>query len=243
MSDHPGALRLERWSAGDLGGADGAQVAAHVAGCPQCRARVDELVALQGARLAAAPADRFLDEVASRRDRDAGLAGRRRWALGGSIGVGLLAAAGALVYLSARPVAVPADDLRLKGGGFTLVRKRGPEVRELAAADTVRAGDAIEVVAVQPRAATVEAWVVGVDGRIDRFVAGAGVPVAAGRQVLPGSMVIDPPCTDLMVVAAADGDISEAGARLAAAVAAARGIPDHLDSLPAGAWVKRLRCE
>ena len=190
------------------------------------------------------PPERFLDRVAERRDRSASLAQRRRtWTVGGGVVASLAAAAALLLVLRPGPVTDGGDDVRFKGAGFSLVRQRGAEQHEMTSADRVRAGDALEVVVTQARAGAVAAWIVDGSGRIDAVVEGAVAHLGAGRGALPASLVVDAPCSPMVVVAAAGDAIAPTETAMRAVVAGAGGLPASGDWVPRGGWWRRVDCE
>jgi hypothetical protein len=235
MTDHPNRITLERLSVGDLSDPDRVAAVQHTESCPACRAFLEELEAAQTARLTAMPAERFVALVAERRDRDANLATRRRrrWGFGAVAAV----AAAALLLLIPRP-----EQIRLKGAGVTIHRKRGGEVQVLAGNDTIRAGDALRLVITQAQAGPIAAWMVDARGRVDAWLSDSRQFLAAGEHALPGSVIVESPCVDSWLVVASGAAADEKTAKeLRRAVAA--GVPAGDAWFPRGTQVRKLRCE
>ena len=190
---HPTATVLERFSVGDLPPALRDQVARHIAGCADCGQVVQGLAAERDARLATVSPERFVAEVASRRDRDASLLAirRRRWR-----GAGLATATAAVVAAAAAVFVLmprPAPPISLKGAGIAVYRSRAQRVQAIASADAIRAGDALRVVVTLPRPAQVAAWSVDARGRVDSLLPGGALSLPAGEQALPDSAIVENP--------------------------------------------------
>lgn len=236
MIGHPSPRTLERFSVGDLAGEAQHDAAAHVERCSSCRNFLEELEAAREARLAAVPSERFIASVVERRDRAAVLVRRRfrRLVLGGAT----LAAAAAMLVL----ILPPSPDIRLKGAGIALHRNRAGDVRVLASGDTIRAGDAMRIVLSLAQPAPVAAWFVDANGRLDNLLPAGPISLVAGEHPLPGSAIVEAPCSDLQVVVAVGREATKnTETALRKAVAArARNVADWL---PRGAIMRSLRCE
>jgi len=230
---HPIAFVLERLAVDDLPAGEAAQTRAHVEACASCRAYVDSIAGLSAQRLADVPPAAFVGRLVERRR----IARRRRVLAVLSSGAGLLVAASLLLWL-------PRTAVRLKGGGFAIERQRDGVVTRIGSDATVRAGDRLRVIVTLPAASAVDAWFVGVDGRVDSLV-DAPVAAAAGEAALPGSVRVEAPCVDGWIVVASGGAasaVTEAALRAHAggAIDRMRAVPP---GVPDGAHVARLRCE
>jgi hypothetical protein len=242
MTEHPRPLALERRSCEDLPAADAAAIDDHVAACAACAAELAELAAAHAAHRALDPPDAFVARLAARRR-----AVRRRLALRVPLVAALAATAGWLVLGGiARPAAPGADDVAWadevawKGNSVAIHRRRG-DVTELAADGAIRSGDALRLVVRLGRPTSVAAWFVDATGRVDDLV-DAPLSLSAGETPLPGSAVVERPCTDGWVVLATGAAASpRTGAALRARLRG--GVPAGTGGIPAGAIAVALRCE
>lgn len=237
---HPSPLSLERFSVGDLPGSIREDIARHVADCPTCDQYLKDLEAMRVDRMAAVPPDEFVALVAARRDRGASIADRqRRRRLGAAILTVAVSAAAAFLLI---PRSQPNAPLGLKGAGVTLHRSRGGDERVMTSEDNIRPGDALRVVVTLPRPNQVAAWSVDARGRVDSWLAGGPLALPAGEQAFPESAIVESPCLDLTVVVVV-GAAARVETGVALRQAAAHGGLAGDDWLPAGAIVRKLRCE
>lgn len=219
---HPIAFVLERLAVDDLPVDEAAATRAHVAACDECRAYVESLGALSARRLAEVPPAAFVCKLVERRR-----VGRRRIVAAVTTGAAALLAASLILWL-------PRAGMRIKGGGFAIERQRDGVTTRVGSDATVRAGDRLRVIVTLAAPTTVDAWFVGVDGRVDALV-DAPVAAAAGERPLPGSVTVDAPCVDGSIVVATGDDASPATEAALRAHA--------LAAVPAHARVAKLRCE
>ena len=219
---HPAALSLERFATGELGPGERARLELHLAACPRCRTEVAAVDADRQALLLRLPPDRF---VAALEDRQA----RHWWRLAGAGSLGLVAAAAA-AWLVAAP---PRSALRAKGIGLVVHLQRGESVRRLGEEETIQAGDALRVALSLPRPARVTAWFADAQGQVEALAPEGPAALAAGEQLLPGSVVVDAPCRDLVLVV---------GVGEAASPATLAALRQRPGALPPGTIGRRLRC-
>jgi hypothetical protein len=198
---HPRKLDLDRLSVDDVPPDLRATLDGHVAACADCRAYVAELEADAAAHRGRSHVA-FVDAVRARRTADLRRARRRRLVASG----GAIAAAAAIAVVVV--VARGGDEARVSGdttfkgsAGVAIHVKRGDRIGVLGAGDRVRAGDAVRVVVSLPVRSPVAAWMVDDTGRVDDVVA-APVVLDAGTAALPGSLVLEAPCRDSVVVIA-----------------------------------------
>jgi hypothetical protein len=228
---HPSRLELERLVTDDLRAAARDTLDEHVSSCAPCGAYMAELRAAHAERLARVPPSVFLDRHRQR---------RRRWlhrAILGWTG-GVVTAVAATVLLFRLPHR--ADQIRFKGAGISVYRKRGDQVQVMTASDRVRSGDALRVVLTLGGPARL--WVAAVDasGRIDPLVPGGLIELAAGEQPLPESAVVESPCVDMWLIAWPAVLPAEAEVSLRRMLPSLRG---GAASFPTSALVQSVRCE
>jgi predicted anti-sigma-YlaC factor YlaD len=195
MNDHFDRLTLERFSVADVTPALRDAVAGHLSSCASCRGYLTELEQAHADRMSAVPPARFVAVLAARREGDSR---RDKWALWAVSAVGVTAAAIAMVVF----VGIRDDSAtRFKGStGVVVHRRRGSEVRTVAEGERIRPGDALRVELALPRREKVSAWVEEGSRRTPLTGAAGELTLAAGTQVLPGSLVIEAPCADLVLV-------------------------------------------
>ncbi len=134
---HPAPFTLERFVAGDLAARDREGVTGHLGSCERCRRRVDELRADIESFGREVPFEAFAARQAARFE-GASRPRRLRFAL--PVGLGLAAAAAAVLFL-----AVPRTDdgvTRVKGGGPTLAFtvREGDDLHPGVSGETVAEG-------------------------------------------------------------------------------------------------------
>lgn len=149
---HPPRHLLETLAV-DHDASDAPEARRHVAGCSDCRSRLDDIARARAAYLAAYPALDFARQVAARGERARRAAGavtadrpavgwgRRLWLAGAG---GLLLALGAVVLFaipSSRAPGAP-DEIRLKGGvTWSVFANRGTRTWPVTEGDTLKPGD------------------------------------------------------------------------------------------------------
>lgn len=232
-SPHPSRLELERLATDDLTAAARAEAEVHVVACTACSAYVSELLAATEQRLARVPPAAFLARHRQRRAQR-----RRRLAFLWTGALALGATAAVLVIAPRR--GLEPSDIRLKGLGMSVYRKRGGEIRRLAPGDGIRSGDALRVVLTLPQAGPVWVAAVDVNGRIDPLVPGGVLTVGGGEQPLAESAVVESPCLDMWLIAWPGGRPDEAPATLQRALPS---LHADLSALPASVLVRFIRCE
>jgi len=225
LGEHPTRFVIEQLSVDDLPAEVRAQVEAHVGGCARCAAIFDELGRAKETQLATHPPEHFMMQVAARRAR----ARRGRLATMGTVSVVLAAAAALVLFVR------PAEEIRFKGGGMDVLRRRGAEDKRLGPDDRILAGDALQVVVSRSKPGRVGAWAIDSDGRIDPLTDGL-MPVGAGDSSLPASAVVEAPCRDLWLVVA-EGDWTSASLKaLSQRLSEGREPPPQVTA-------RRLRCQ
>lgn len=165
------ALRLDRWTAGELPPAEADALAAHVAACGPCRTALE---ALEQARAAPLPPL-----------RPASLHRARRWSRWTGLGAGALAAAAAAGLLLLPP---PESGTRTRGSAtptLSMYVRHGDQVRRAAPGEQLAAGDAIRFAVSSPRPAYVAVLSLDPTGRASvYFPAGdRAAEVEAGTEV------------------------------------------------------------
>ncbi len=239
---HPSNFILERFSVNDLAGPSALEVEQHIRACDGCTQFLAQLEAARKARLAAVPAAQFVEQVSARRARVVRLVDHRIARLGAAA-MTVLAAAAAILLFVRRPDHGPLGGVTLKGSGVAVHRNRGGDVHALASDETIRGGDALRIVITQSRPTRVAAWVVDVQGRIDRVVEEGSIALPSGESALPGSLVVDSPCIDLeLVVLFGVESFQDAERRLKEAIPDGA-IPEGTGWGLPGALTRRLRCE
>ena len=141
------ALRLERWTHGELPASEAEAVRAHVADCRSC---ADALHGLQSREREELPPLRFLAPAPAPRPQRA--LALRRWPLAAA---GLAAiAAGVLVTLRialAPETRVPGTSLKGQGVGISMFVQHGGSVRRAEQGEVVATGDAVRFAVTTPR--------------------------------------------------------------------------------------------
>ena len=214
---HPSRRDLERFHVEDLRGPVQDDVARHVKGCASCRDYVKELQGAKQARLASVPPGVFVERLEARRKRS-----WRLWAGAGS----LVAAAAAAWLLLPRGVSEEPPEIRLKGGGLTVHRLRGEDVKILEESDRIRAGDGLRLVVTVSEPTPLSVWFLDEQGQVDTLW---DEPLLAnpGENALTEAVFVESPCQDLLVV-----------------VTTGRYTTSDLEQgVPEEALVRRLECE
>ncbi len=236
MSEHPSRFVLERHCVGDLSPAEHDKTVFHLESCPSCQVRVGEIKDRAERDLALLPADEFVAQLSLRmRQEGRRSAPLRRWA---AVGVAAAMAAAATLIMTPRRH----DTIALRGSGLQVHRNRDGMARRMDGGDRIKAGDALRVVVTLAHPEPVDVWFVDSTGRVDRLLATGPMSLGTGEQTIPGSAVVNDPCSDMWVVvgvgAAATPSIEAALKRLG---------PDPRagsdDWVPKGCLARQLRCE
>jgi hypothetical protein len=202
---HPRGRDLEAHAAGESTPSSPSLVA-HLPSCAVCRHRVAALAQDRERQLARLPAAVFVAQVARRREQHAARARRRNIAIvaiASGLGLATAAAAGLTIVPSVPDVTIGStatDDVRMKGIGIQVFRKRGEQVAPLATGDRVRAGDGLRIAVTLAQPDRVSVWFVDRNGHIDRYPDEIPPTLAAGDTVLPGAVVVDAPCVDMRLI-------------------------------------------
>lgn len=189
---------LERWSLGELAGAEAEALGAHVGSCDHCTTRLRALEAERTELLATAPAEIASAQILARLEREPEPSGWRAWWASTSWAsrawAPLVVLTLLMVYVVPRP---RADDNRTKGGGPTLAmyvnRPEGPVRAEPGVALSAGAQVQFRYTASGRR----YLYLVSVDGRqaitpLAPADGGLSVPIEpTGDHVLPGSIILD----------------------------------------------------
>jgi hypothetical protein len=143
------ALRLERWTHGELPPSEGDAVQVHVAGCSRCTQALAALQAGQREELpplrALAPAGRTAAYVKDQPRRPRLL---RRWTLAAGLGAAL--AASLLVMVRLVPVSKEGTSLKGSGVGLGMYVQHGGSVRRAEQGEVVTPGDAVRFAVTSP---------------------------------------------------------------------------------------------
>ncbi len=243
MRDHPNRQTLECLSVRDLPDARAREMEEHVRDCAACAGYLAKLEAARETRLAAVPAERFVAQVAARRDNVVQLRTRRLVRTLAGVAA-LVAAAASLVLVMRRPGGdLEGGGVSMKGEGASVFRSRDGQVKALASDGTIRAGDALRIVITQSRPARVAAWFVDAHGQVDRVLPEGSMELPAGESPLPGSSVVNRPCVDLaLVIVVGIASADDVERRMKAAVEGGTASAGAA-WVPSGAIVRRLRCE
>jgi hypothetical protein len=235
MSEHPSRFMLERHCVGDLSAAERDKTVFHLESCASCQARAGEIKDQAERDLALLPADDFVAQLSVRMGNEVRRVSQlRRWA---AVSVAAaMAAAAALIMMPRRH-----DAIALRGSGLQVHRNRNGMAKLMDGGDRIKAGDALRVVVTVPHPDPVDVWFVDSTGRVDRLLASGPVSLGTGEQTLPGSAVVDAPCSDMWIVVGV-GPASSASAE----AALKRLGPSHRDGddwVPKGCLARQLRCE
>jgi hypothetical protein len=239
MSEHPSRFMLERHCVGDLSPAERDETILHLQRCPSCQVRIGDIKEQAARDLARYPADEFVTQLSLRMGHEVRRVSQfRRWA---AVGMAAAMAAAATLILAPR-AHEPLDVIALRGSGLQVHRNRDGMAKLMENGDRIKAGDALRVVVTLPHPEPVDVWFVDATGRVDRLLATGAVSVGTGEQALPGSAVVDAPCTDMWVVvgvgAAATSNAEPALKQLGAGTRAGND-----DWVPKGCLARQLRCE
>jgi hypothetical protein len=236
MTGHPNRFMLERHCVGDLSPGEREQTVFHLESCPSCQVRVGDIKDQAERDLALLPPDEFVAELSARMGREVRRVSQfRRWAVVSVAAA--MAAAATLVMVPRRH-----DAIALRGSGLQVHRNRDGMARLMDTGDRIKAGDALRVVVTLPHPEPVDVWFVDATGRVDRLLATGPLALGSGEQALPGSAVVNAPCSDMWVVmgvgAASTSSVERALKQLG---------PSRRDGsddwLPKGCLARQLRCE
>jgi hypothetical protein len=235
MSEHPSRFMLERHCVGDLSPTERDDTSFHLESCHSCQVSVGEMKDQAERELTLLPPDEFVSKLSARMDREVRRASQlRRWAV-----MGAAAAMAAGVALMAAPRRD--DTVALRGSGLQVHRNRDGIAKLMDSDDRVKSGDALRVVVTLPHPQPVDVWFVDTTGRVDRLLATGPLGLSSGEQPLPGSAVVEAPCSDMWVVV---GVGSASGSSVEAALKRlGPGPRDGDDWVPKGCLYRRLRCE
>jgi hypothetical protein len=236
MSQHPSRFMLERHCSGDLPPIERDQTVFHLESCPACQVKVGSIREQAQRDLALYPADEFVANLSVRMGQEVRrVAQFRRVTV---IAVAAAMAAAAAMILVPRPH----DTIALRGSGLQVHRNRDGMPKLMESSDHVRAGDALRIVVTLPHPESVDAWFVDATGRVDRLLTGGPMPLGAGEQTLPGSAIVDSPCTDMwLVVGVGPAATAMSESTLKKLGPSPRDGSD--DWVPKGCLARRLRCE
>ena len=236
MSEHPSRFMLERHCVGDLSPAERDKTVFHLESCPSCQVRVGEIKDHAERDLALQPPDEFVAKLSVRMGREVRRVSQfRRWAV---ISAAAAMAAAALLIMTPRRQ----DAVVLRGSGLQVHRNRDAMAKLMDSGDRIRAGDALRVVVTLPHPDSVDVWFVDATGRVDRLLASGPLELKAGEQALPGSAVVDAPCSDMwVVVGVGTAPMSSTEAVLKRLGPGRRDASD--DWVPKGCLARQLRCE
>jgi hypothetical protein len=228
---------LERHCVGDLSPAEHEKTVFHLESCPSCQVKIEEMKTQAERDLALVPADEFVAQLSVRTRQEVRRSSQlRRWAAVSAAAA--LAAAATLIMASPRRP----DVVALRGSGLQVHRNRDGIAKLMDSGDRIKARDALRVVVTLPRPEPVDVWFVDSTGRVDRLLAGGPVSLATGEQTLPGSAVVDAPCSDMwVVVGVGTASTSSVEAALKRLGPSPRDASD--DWVPKGCLARRLRCE
>jgi hypothetical protein len=235
MSEHPSRFMLERHCVGDLSPAEHDKTVFHLESCPSCQVRIGQMKDQADRDRALMPADEFVSQLSVRLGHEVRRVSQfRRWA---AIGAAAAMAAAATLIMSPRRH----DAIALRGSGLQIHRNRDGMAKLMESGDRIKAGDALRIVVTLPRTEPVDVWFVDATGRVDRLLATGPSTLASGEQPLPGSAVVDAPCSDMWVVVGVG-----AGSASSAEMALKRlgpGPREGDDWVPKGCLARHLRCE
>jgi hypothetical protein len=227
---------LERHCVGDLSPAERDKTVFHLESCPSCQVRIGDMKEQADRDLALAPPGEFVTQLSARMGREERRSSAfRRWA---AVGVAAAMAAAAALIIAPRTD----DAIALRGSGLQVHRNRDGMAKLMDSGDHIRAGDALRVVVTLPHPEPVDVWFVDATGRVDRLLATGPASLGTGERALPGSAVVDSPCSDMwVVVGVGAASASSAEAALKRLGPGPRNAGD--DWVPKGCLARRLRCE
>jgi hypothetical protein len=236
MTEHPSRFMLERHCVGDLSPAERDKTVFHLENCASCQVRVGDIKDEAERELALLPPHEFVAKVSLRMGREVRRTSQfRRWAA-----VSAAAAMAAAAVLIATPRRQ--GTVALRGSGLQVHRHRDGIAKRMDTGDRIKAGDALSVVVTLPHPEPVDVWFVDATGRVDRLLATGPLRLRAGEQTLPGSAVVDAPCSDMGVVVG----VGTASTASVEAALKRRG-PSHGnggdDWVPNGCLYRSLKCE
>jgi hypothetical protein len=236
MSEHPSRFMLERHCVGDLSPAERDNTVFHLESCTSCQVRIGEIKDEAERELSLLPPDEFVAKLSVRMGREVRRASQfRRWA---TVSAAAAMAAAAVLMLSPRR----SDTVTLRGSGLQVHRNRDGMAKLMETGDRIKAGDALRVVVTLPHPEPVDVWFVDATGRVDRLLATGPLQLSSGERALPGSAVVDAPCSDMwVVVGVGAASTSSAEATLKRLGPNPRSGSD--DWVPKGCLARQLRCE
>jgi hypothetical protein len=186
--------------------------------------------------LALFPPDEFVGQLSVRMGQEVRRGTQfRRWAVLSAAAA--MAAAAALVMLPRRP-----DVTALRGSGLQVHRNRDGMAKLMESGDRIKAGDALRVVVTLPHPEPVDVWFVDAKGKVDRLLATGPLSLGMGEQALPGSAVVDAPCSDMWVVVGV-GRASTSSVETALKQLGPSRRDGSDDWVPKGCLARQLRCE
>ena len=236
MSEHPSRFMLERHCVGDLSAAERNKTVFHLESCPSCQVRVGEIKDQAERDLALLPPDEFVAQLSVRMGKEVHRVSQfRRWA---AVSVAAAMAAAAAFIMTPRRQ----DVIALRGSGLQVHRNRDGMAKLMESGDRIRAGDALRIVVTLPHAEPVDVWFVDATGRVDRLLATGPVSLGTGEQALPGSAVVDAPCSDMWVVVGVGASSTSSAEAMLKRLGP--GPRDGSDAwVPKGCLARPLRCE
>jgi hypothetical protein len=241
MSEHPSRFMLERHCVGDLAPAERDKTVVHLESCPSCQIRVGEIKDEADRELARFPPEEFVAKLSVRMGRDVRRASQfRRWAAV-SAAAAMAATAVLVIGLGRHDAVEQRGTVALRGSGLQIHRNRDGMAKLMENGDLIRAGDALRVIVTLPHPDPVDVWFVDATGRVDRLLATGALPMSAGEQALPGSAIVDAPCSDMWVVVGVGAQATSS----AEAALKSLGSGPHTgdDWVPKGSLYRKLRCE
>ena len=236
MSEHPSRFMLERHCVGDLSPAESNKTVFHLESCPSCQVRVGEIKDQAERDLARFPPDEFVTQLSVRMGKEGHRVSQfRRWA---AVSVAAAMAAAATLIMTPRRQ----DVIALRGSGLQVHRNRDGMAKLMESGDRIRAGDALRIVVTLPHTEPVDVWFVDATGRVDRLLATGPVSLGSGEHSLPGSALVDAPCTDMWVVVGVGAASTSSTEALLKRLGP--GARDESDAwVPKGCLARPLRCE
>ncbi len=248
---HPPLVDLDSFSAEDLAADSARGVALHVSSCETCGAYVRELVSGREWFLAAHPPAAAPERIALRAATLGHVPAPERasvpWSVRlrrAALALALTIALGTAFMLMWRTPRAT-NEVPLKGPQLAMTRTRGADAVVLAERDRIRRDDVLRIVIGLDAPTRVAGWYVDARGHVtDAFVGGA-ITMPVGHSRAPGTFSVPAPCVDLtLVVVALDEETSVGDVdRRIRESQAATGDAGTVPWAPAGALVRRLRCE